>query len=122
MNASGIGVPHSGQMPDSLALKSYSHFMQRPILARSARGARRRNEIECGEAWHNRSNALREDSPRDAHSPARSDRRIFALLWLRFRTGTKPSRLQYPCQQAALGLAAATVGAPTVAAVVGIRT
>jgi len=44
-----------------------------------------------------------------------------AFLWLMFRTGTKPSRLQYPCQQAALGLAAVTVGVPTVATVMAFR-
>ena len=30
---------------------------------------------------------------------------FFALLWLLLRSGTKPSRLAYPCQQAAQPLA-----------------
>ncbi|MFH1110847.1 MAG: DUF362 domain-containing protein [Planctomycetota bacterium] len=41
-----------------------------------------------------------------------------ALLWLVLRSGTKPSRLTYPCQQSAFGLAAAAFGAPLVGTVV----
>jgi len=41
-----------------------------------------------------------------------------ALLWLVLRSGTKPSRLAYPCQQSAVGLAAAAFGAPLVGTVV----
>ena len=41
-----------------------------------------------------------------------------ALLWLILRSGLKPTRLSYPCQQSAFGLAAGVFGAPFVAAVV----
>ena len=41
---------------------------------------------------------------------------IFALGWLILRTGTKPSRVAYPCQQAAMGTASLVFGAPLVAA------
>ena len=41
-----------------------------------------------------------------------------ALLWLILRSGPKPTRLSYPCQQSAFGLAAGVFGAPFVAAVV----
>src|SRR3972149_1365248 len=41
-----------------------------------------------------------------------------ALLWLILRSGPKPTRLSYPCQQSAFGLAAGVFGAPVVAAVV----
>ncbi len=44
-----------------------------------------------------------------------------ALLWLVLRSGTKPSRLTYPCQQSAFGLAAAAFGAPLVGTVVAGR-
>ncbi len=44
-----------------------------------------------------------------------------ALLWLIFRSGTKPSRLSYPCQQSAFGLATVAFGAPVVAAVIAGR-
>jgi uncharacterized protein (DUF362 family) len=46
---------------------------------------------------------------------------IFALAWLVFRSGSKPSRLAYPCQQAAFGTAAAAFGAPVVAGILAIR-
>jgi uncharacterized protein (DUF362 family) len=46
---------------------------------------------------------------------------MFALIWLVLRSGTKPSRLAYPCQQAAFGTAAAAFGAPAVATVVSLR-
>jgi len=41
---------------------------------------------------------------------------LLALLWVFFRSGSKPSRLSYPCQQSALGLAVSAYGAPLVAA------
>ena len=41
-----------------------------------------------------------------------------ALFWLILRSGFKPTRLSYPCQQSAFGLAAGVFGAPLVAAVV----
>lgn len=44
-----------------------------------------------------------------------------AMLWLVLRSGTKPSRLSYPCQQSAFGLASAAFGVPLVAAVVAGR-
>jgi len=44
-----------------------------------------------------------------------------ALLWLMLRTGTKPSRLTYPCQQAALSTAAAAFGVPFVSMVIAAR-
>jgi len=44
---------------------------------------------------------------------------LFALLCL--RSGSKPSRLAYPCQQAALTAAASAFGAPVVAAILALR-
>jgi len=46
---------------------------------------------------------------------------VFALLWLLLRTGAKPSRFAYPCQQAAFATAAAAFGAPAVATLVTCR-
>jgi len=46
---------------------------------------------------------------------------IFALLWLLLRSGTKPNRLAYPCQQAAFTTASLAFGAPLVAALITIR-
>jgi hypothetical protein len=46
---------------------------------------------------------------------------VFALLWLLLRSGTRPNRLAYPCQQAALTSAGLALGAPLVAAVVAAR-
>jgi len=46
---------------------------------------------------------------------------LFALLWLLLRSGTKPSRLAYPCQQAALGTASLAFGAPLVMALIAAR-
>lgn len=46
---------------------------------------------------------------------------ILALCWLLLRSGRKPSRLAYPCQQAAFATAAAAFGAPLVAAVMIAR-
>lgn len=44
-----------------------------------------------------------------------------ALLWIVLRSGTKPSRLSYPCQQASLASLAAVLGPPLVAAVIATR-
>ncbi len=46
---------------------------------------------------------------------------VFALVWLLLRSGSKPSRFFYPCQQAAFWVAAAAFGAPLVATVVTLR-
>ena len=46
---------------------------------------------------------------------------IFALLWLIFRSGPKPNRLAYPCQQAAFSTASLAFGAPVVAALITVR-
>jgi len=46
---------------------------------------------------------------------------ILALAWLLFRSGTKPSRIVYPCQQAALSTAATAFGLTLVGAIVAIR-
>ena len=46
---------------------------------------------------------------------------IFALLWLLLRSGTKPNRLAYPCQQAAFTTAALAFGSPLVAALITAR-
>lgn len=43
---------------------------------------------------------------------------LFGLLWLILRSGTKPSRLTYPCQQAALSTASLAFGGPLVAALI----
>jgi len=45
----------------------------------------------------------------------------FALLWLLLRSGTRPSRLAYPCQQAALTSAGLALAAPLAAAVIAAR-
>ncbi len=44
-----------------------------------------------------------------------------ALLWLLLRSGTKPSRLTYPCQQAAFSTASLAFGVPVVALLVAAR-
>ncbi|MBU0639151.1 MAG: DUF362 domain-containing protein [Planctomycetes bacterium] len=44
-----------------------------------------------------------------------------ALAWLLLRSGTKPSRLAYPCQQAAFSTAALAFGAPVVATLYAAR-
>jgi hypothetical protein len=44
-----------------------------------------------------------------------------ALCWLVLRSGTKPSRLAYPCQQAAISTATLAFGTPFVAAVIAAR-
>jgi len=46
---------------------------------------------------------------------------ILALAWLLLRSGPKPSRLAYPCQQAAFSTAALVFGATVVAGVVALR-
>ena len=46
---------------------------------------------------------------------------LAALAWLVLRSGSKPSRWTYPCQQAAFSAASLAFGAPLVAAVVGMR-
>ena len=46
---------------------------------------------------------------------------FLALLWLIFRSGTKPSRLAYPCQRAAISAATLAFGAPLVAVVLAVR-
>ena len=46
---------------------------------------------------------------------------IFALLWLLLRSGTRPSRLAYPCQQAAVTTASLAFGAPLVGALIAAR-
>lgn len=46
---------------------------------------------------------------------------ILALLWLILRSGTKPSRFAYPCQQAAISTATLAFGVPLVAAVIAAR-
>ncbi|MEZ4648196.1 MAG: FlgD immunoglobulin-like domain containing protein [Candidatus Eisenbacteria bacterium] len=46
---------------------------------------------------------------------------VLALAWLVFRTGTKPSRVVYPCQQAAISTANLAFGAALVTAVLATR-
>lgn len=46
---------------------------------------------------------------------------LAALAWLVLRSGSKPSRWTYPCQQAAFSAASLAFGAPLVAVVVGLR-
>jgi hypothetical protein len=46
---------------------------------------------------------------------------VFALGWLVLRSGTKPTRLTYPCQQAALSAATLALGGPLVSAVITAR-
>ncbi len=46
---------------------------------------------------------------------------IFALIWLVLRSGTKPSRFVYPCQQTAITAASLAFGAPVVAAILSVR-
>ena len=46
---------------------------------------------------------------------------VFALLCLLLRSGERPSRLAYPCQQAALTSAGLALGAPLAAAVITAR-
>jgi hypothetical protein len=46
---------------------------------------------------------------------------ILALIWLVLRSGSKPSRFAYPCQQAALSAATLAFGVPVVSAILGAR-
>jgi hypothetical protein len=46
---------------------------------------------------------------------------LFALLWLLLRSGTRPSRLAYPCQQATATTASLAFGAPLVGALIAAR-
>jgi uncharacterized protein (DUF362 family) len=46
---------------------------------------------------------------------------IFALAWLLLRSGPRPSRLAYPCQQAAFTTATLALGAPLVSALLAAR-
>jgi hypothetical protein len=46
---------------------------------------------------------------------------LFALGWLILRSGPKPSRLAYPCQQAAFSAATLALGAPIVSTVLAAR-
>ncbi len=46
---------------------------------------------------------------------------FFALCWLLLRSGSKPSRFAYPCQQAALSTATLAFGTPVVAAFLAAR-
>jgi hypothetical protein len=46
---------------------------------------------------------------------------VFALLWLIFRSGSKPSRITYPCQRAAVSTATLAFGAPVVTALLAAR-
>ncbi len=46
---------------------------------------------------------------------------LLALAWLVLRSGARPHRLAYPCQQAALSTATLALGAPLVAAALGLR-
>ena len=46
---------------------------------------------------------------------------VLALVWLVLRSGPKPSRLAYPCQQASLSAATLALGAPLVAAMIAAR-
>jgi uncharacterized protein (DUF362 family) len=46
---------------------------------------------------------------------------ILALGWLALRSGTKPSRLAYPCQRAAMSTATLALGVPMGAALIALR-
>ena len=46
---------------------------------------------------------------------------IAALSWLVLRSGTKPSRLAYPCQKAAMSTAALALGAPLTTTLIAAR-
>ncbi|MCP4251170.1 MAG: hypothetical protein GY778_29380, partial [bacterium] len=46
---------------------------------------------------------------------------VLAMIWLLLRSGSKPSRLAYPCQQAAISAATLAFGAPVVAALIAAR-
>jgi hypothetical protein len=46
---------------------------------------------------------------------------LLALVWLVLRSGPKPSRLAYPCQQASLSAATLALGAPIVSFIISAR-
>ncbi|MGD9141162.1 MAG: DUF362 domain-containing protein [bacterium] len=46
---------------------------------------------------------------------------LLALCWLLLRSGTRPTRLAYPCQKAALSTATLALGVPFTMAALGIR-
>jgi hypothetical protein len=46
---------------------------------------------------------------------------LLALCWVVLRSSTKPSRLSYPCQRAALSTVGITLGLPAVAAALAVR-
>ena len=46
---------------------------------------------------------------------------VLAVCWLLLRSGTKPSRFAYPCQQAAISTATLAFAGPLVAAVIAAR-
>lgn len=46
---------------------------------------------------------------------------LLALAWVVLRSGSKPTRLAYPCQQAALGTAAVAFAGPVAGALVALR-
>ncbi len=46
---------------------------------------------------------------------------MLALVWFLLRTGTRPSRFAYPCQQAAVSTATLALGAPAAVALVASR-
>ncbi len=46
---------------------------------------------------------------------------ILALCWLAVRSGTRPTRLAYPCQKAAISTAALALGAPLTTALIASR-
>ncbi len=46
---------------------------------------------------------------------------VLALVWLVLRSGPRPSRLSYPCQQAAVSTAVLALAAPLVATLITLR-
>lgn len=68
---------------------------------------------------------MRDDCPQrlSALAAARHPRLLglAALVWLLLRTGSKPTRATYPCQQAALSTASLALGAPFVLALIAAR-
>ena len=70
----------------------------------------------------------RHGCPNSDPQPHRSSRRLYwplagvlALAWLLVRSGPKPGRLAYPCQQAAFSTAALVFGASIVGSAVAVR-
>ncbi len=66
------------------------------------------NEIQTQNKTHNHKNRKKRKW-RYALAPIIA---LSALVWLIFRSGSKPSRITYPCQQAALSTASLALGAP----------